>query len=148
MLCFLKSPRQRSSHWKCSVKRCSQEFLNKFFFLIKKRLWQGFPCEFCEISKNTFLTEHSGLMLLKIIIISESVCSPSSPQAAFHRCFMKKLISSFSQYSEENASASVCFFQSCRLYDCRRHVTFLKKIVAQVFSYSISFKQQSNQQLF
>ena len=26
--------------------------------LLKKRLWQVFSCEFCEISKNIFSTEH------------------------------------------------------------------------------------------
>ena len=51
------------------VKRCSQNFLTKFsgetpmlesFFqiLLKKRLSHLFSCEFCEISKNTFFTEH------------------------------------------------------------------------------------------
>ena len=31
------------------------EFCN---FIIKETLAQVFPCEFCEISKNTFFTEH------------------------------------------------------------------------------------------
>ena len=29
-----------------------------FQILLEKRLWHLFSCEFCEISKNAFLTEH------------------------------------------------------------------------------------------
>ena len=66
----------RSSHQMCSVKKgflrnftkftgkhqCQSLFFNKVAgrpaTLLKKRLAQVFFCEFCEISKNTFLTEH------------------------------------------------------------------------------------------
>ena len=49
------------------LKRCSQKFLTKFTrktseslfqILLKKKLWHLFSCEFSEISKNTFFTEH------------------------------------------------------------------------------------------
>ena len=71
--------RDRSSHQKCSMKKVlleisqnSQEntctsvsFLIKLQAiglrpptLLKKRLWQVFSCEFCEISSNIFSTEH------------------------------------------------------------------------------------------
>ena len=33
-------------------------------FIKKETLAQVFSCEFCEISKNTFLTEHLRAMLL------------------------------------------------------------------------------------
>ena len=33
--------------------------------LLKKRLWHVFPCEFCEISQNTFFTEHLALRMDK-----------------------------------------------------------------------------------
>ena len=67
----------RSSHRRCSIKKVlleitqnSQEntcakvsFLIKFQasgsnFIKKDTLAQVFSCEFCEISKNTFVTEH------------------------------------------------------------------------------------------
>ena len=62
----------RSSHRRCSVKKgvlrnfakltgkhlCQRLFFNKAFFIIKETLAQVFSCEFCEISKNTFFTEH------------------------------------------------------------------------------------------
>ena len=34
----------------------------------KETLGQAFPCEFCEISKNTFFTEHSERPLLEMVI--------------------------------------------------------------------------------
>ena len=68
----------RSSHQRCSVKRgvpgnfakytvkhlCQRLFFNKVAglqacnFIKKESLAQVFPCEFCEISKNTFFPEH------------------------------------------------------------------------------------------
>ena len=58
----------RSSHQRCSVKKDVLRNLTKFTgkqsarvsFLIKlsQTLAQVFSCEFCEISKNTFFTEH------------------------------------------------------------------------------------------
>ena len=35
--------------------------------LLKKRLWHVFSFEFCEISRNTFFTEHLWWLLLEII---------------------------------------------------------------------------------
>ena len=44
--------------WEAVVHRCSSPVPQTFNF-IKKRLWHRcFPCAFCKISKNTFLTEH------------------------------------------------------------------------------------------
>ena len=63
----------RSSHHRCSVKKdvlrnftkfigkhlCQSLILINFFNFIKKEtLTQVFSCEFCEIFKNTFFTEH------------------------------------------------------------------------------------------
>ena len=35
-----------------------KSFLKACNFIKKETLTQVFPCEFCEISKNTFFTEH------------------------------------------------------------------------------------------
>ena len=53
----------RSSHRRCSVKKVVLRNFTKFTgkvcnFLKKESLAQVFSCEFCEISKNTFYTEH------------------------------------------------------------------------------------------
>ena len=62
----------RSSHRRCSVKKgvlrkfakftgkhlCQSLFLNKVAGALKEALAQVFSCEFCEFSKNSFLTEH------------------------------------------------------------------------------------------
>ena len=49
--------------WRCSeVVLWQSLFFNNVagvaFNFAKKRLWQWFSCEFCEISKNAFFTEH------------------------------------------------------------------------------------------
>ena len=102
----------RSSHQRCStgvrkLKRCSQKFLTKFTrktpvleslfqILLKKRLWHLFSCEFCEISKNTFFTEHpfhllilqSWRLLLLFIDLSLTFLSPlcSQLQVPYTQC--------------------------------------------------------------
>ena len=67
----------RSSHWRCSIKKVVLKNFAKFtgkyrarasFWMklqasglqlyLKKTLTQVFSCEFCQISKNTFFTEH------------------------------------------------------------------------------------------
>ena len=66
----------RSSHWRCSVRKVVLRNFAKFTgkhlcqsllfnnvpgpcnFIKKETLAQVFSCEFCEISKNTFFTEH------------------------------------------------------------------------------------------
>ena len=62
----------RNSHHRCSERKgvlrnftkftvkhlCQSLFLNKVTGLIPVTLAQVFSCEFCEISKNTFFTEH------------------------------------------------------------------------------------------
>ena len=46
---------------------CQSLFFNKFLFFIKKEtLAQTFSCEFYEISKNTFFTEHLRWLLLEL----------------------------------------------------------------------------------
>ena len=45
----------RSSHWWCSMKKGVSEACN---FIKKESLAQVFSCEFYEIFKNTFSTEH------------------------------------------------------------------------------------------
>ena len=56
----------RSSHQRCSVRKgvLEAEVCN---FMKKETLSQVFSCEFCEISKNTFLQKTSGRLLLKKI---------------------------------------------------------------------------------
>ena len=46
---------RRSSHRMCSVRKGLEKACN---FIKKEALVQVFSCEFCEISKNTFFTEH------------------------------------------------------------------------------------------
>ena len=57
------------SHWRCSVKKVFLEILqnsqknicarpNAYNFTEKETLGEVFSCEFCEISKKTFSTEH------------------------------------------------------------------------------------------
>ena len=52
---------------RCSVKKSVPKNFTKFtgkhlcqrlFFIKKESLTQAFSCEFCEVSKNTFFTEH------------------------------------------------------------------------------------------
>ena len=74
--------RCRSSHQSCSIQKGVLRNFTKFtvkqlcqslFFNIclrpatlwKKRFWQIFSCEFYEISKNTFFTEHPWWLLLQ-----------------------------------------------------------------------------------
>ena len=54
----------RSSHQRCSMSKVVLRNFTGFtgntrqsFFFNKEILWQVFSCGFCEISKNTFLTE-------------------------------------------------------------------------------------------
>ena len=46
----------RSSHQRCSVRKGLKR--PAYNFIKKETLAQVFSCEFCEISKNTFFTEH------------------------------------------------------------------------------------------
>ena len=62
----------RSNHQRCSIKNgvlrnftkftgkhlCQSLFFNKVVGLRPETLAQVFSCEFCEISKNIFFTEH------------------------------------------------------------------------------------------
>ena len=53
---------------------CARVFFNKVAgdacnFIEKETLAQLFSCEFCEISKNTFLQNTSILVLLKILVL-------------------------------------------------------------------------------
>ena len=55
-----------SSHRRCSVKEGVLRNFAKFTGKHRKAsLAQVFFCEFCEISKNTFFTEHLWQLLLK-----------------------------------------------------------------------------------
>ena len=85
LLCSLLCYLFRSSHQRCSVRKvilrnfakfagkhlCQSLFLTKLLaacnFITKETLAQVFSCEFCEISKNTFFTEH--------LWVTASVCS-------------------------------------------------------------------------
>ena len=62
-------------------KLCQSPFLNKVaglrpVTLLKKRLWQMFSCEFREIFRNTFFTEHLRWLLLNKTYKKMSVWSP------------------------------------------------------------------------
>ena len=60
------SKRCRSNHLRCSVRKGVLRNFAKFtgnplrrnLFFVPKLLAQVFSCEFCEISKDTFFTEH------------------------------------------------------------------------------------------
>ena len=100
---FKNSPSEvRSSHRRCSVRKGnSQEnicarvsFLKNF--MKKETLAQVFSCEFCEISKNTFFTEHLWA-------------------AASEKCSMKNLFRKISQTSEENIFIEVVICQDAGL---------------------------------
>ena len=82
-----------SSHRKCSLRKgvlrnfakftrknlCQSLFIIKLQAsasnFIKKRLTQVFPCEFCEISKNTLFTEHFGATASKQILSHTNTCN-------------------------------------------------------------------------
>ena len=90
----------RNSHERCSIKKgvlwnftkhlwkhlrkhlrkhlCQSLFFNKACNFIKKEtLTQVFSCEFCEISKNTFFTEHlwtTASKQIKLSILNRSNC--------------------------------------------------------------------------
>ena len=91
----------RSTHRRCSVEKgvlkkftkftgkyqCQSLFFNKVAgqacnFIKKKTLVQVFSFEFCESSKNTFLKEHSGRLLL---YYQNSV-------KYLRRCFLRKYV--------------------------------------------------------
>ena len=80
---FTQNTSFRSSHRRCSVRKgvfrnfakftgkhlCQSLFFNKVAglacnFIKKETLAQVFSCEFCEISKNTFFTEHLRWLLV------------------------------------------------------------------------------------
>ena len=46
--------------------------------LLKKRLPQVFSCEFCEISKNIFFTEHLGATVSKMTLGNGILCDHHS----------------------------------------------------------------------
>ena len=92
---FRALPLYRSSHRRCSVKmvflQISQKFTGKntcarvsFFNNVpgqacncieKETLAQMFSCEFCEISKNNFFTEHLWATVSGCIKINPKVCN-------------------------------------------------------------------------
>ena len=73
--------RNRSSHQRCSMKKGVLRNFRKFtgkhlcqsVFIKKETLAQVFCCEFCEISRNTFFTEHLWWLLLKEVEPMEPV---------------------------------------------------------------------------
>ena len=75
----------RSSHPRCSVRKgvvsnfaklTGKQLCQACNFIKKETLAQVFSCEFCEISKNTFFTEH-----LQIItsLIFKALTSAQNP---------------------------------------------------------------------
>ena len=63
MCCFKFDARFRTSHWRCSIKKVFLKILQNWqawgLQLYQKRDCDtDVSCEFCEIFKNTFLTEH------------------------------------------------------------------------------------------
>ena len=72
---YIANSKNRSSHWRCSMKKtvlnnfakftgkqlCQSLFFNKRLFLTffkRETLAQLFSCEFCEIFQKTLFTEH------------------------------------------------------------------------------------------
>ena len=55
----------RSSHQRCSVRKGVLLQALACNFIKKETLAQVFSCEYCEISKNTFLAEHLRQLLLE-----------------------------------------------------------------------------------
>ena len=73
---MLRLPSDRSSRWRCSVR--NGVLRNFEINLIKKEtLAQVFSCEFCEIFKNIFFTEHLWVMLAGSMLESTSSCNPA-----------------------------------------------------------------------
>ena len=135
----LLSQLYRSSHQRFSVKKgvlsnflkftgkylCQGLFFNKVAglmpkacnFIKKETLAQVFSCEFCEISKNTFFTEHLWTTAFDSRYLEGSFeekeeerdihvgCS----EAALHRCSYKKVFWKYIANLPENTHAEVWF---------------------------------------
>ena len=80
-------------------------------FIEKGSLVHMFSCEFCEISKNTFFTEHlrvtaSGYFYPMGKILDKHLWNT---EAVAQRCSLKKVFLEISQNSQENTCARVPF---------------------------------------
>ena len=101
LLMFVNS---RSSHRRCSVKKCILKNFPKFtgkhlcwslFFnkvaALRPAKSQVFSCEFWEIFKNTFFTEHLQWLLLWMLVIFYSLFSNLQIQSSCLQCLKKGL---------------------------------------------------------
>ena len=63
----------KNSHWNCCVKKVLLKILQHAQKVICAQMLkaQVFSCEFCEISKNTFFTEHRRWLLLAQVFSCE-----------------------------------------------------------------------------
>ena len=108
---WFSSANSRSSHWRCSVKKgvlrnfakftgkhLSQSlFFNKVAGLRpakKETLAQVFSCEFCEISKNTFSTEHLRTTASEILEEHNILVTKLLHQVFVRKLFISKQIES------------------------------------------------------
>ena len=91
---WVKFPIYRSSHRRCSVRKgvlrnfakftgkhlCQSLFFNKVAVIKKEVLAQVFSCDFCEISKNTFFTEHLRATASAFKMQFSSFCKSKYPK--------------------------------------------------------------------
>ena len=73
--------------------------LFQVLFFKKDTVAEEFFCEFCEISKNTYFTEH--------LWSAASAVSNKTLKAAVQRCAVKKLFQKSSENSQENTCCGV-----------------------------------------
>ena len=76
----------RSSHQRCSLRKSVLKNFEKASacnFIKKETLSQMFSCEFCEISKNTFLQNTSGQLLLNGALKKFEKCYRKAQEKVF-----------------------------------------------------------------
>ena len=114
-----------STTCKSILKMCLQKFLTKFRrktpvleslfknLLKKETLVQLFSCEFCEISKNTFFTEHllqSWRLLLLFIDLSLTFLSPLCSQLAIGTLYSVSLFYNLTNFYDSCSYLSSLLF--------------------------------------
>ena len=114
----------RSSHWRCSVKKCVLRILTKFtgkhlcqslFFnkkIQRETLAQVFSCEFCEISKNTF--PYRTLLVVA---------------AVFYKNFIIKVRQGFKYTSEPSHSLLMILGLGAVVVDAKMNKKIIEKLI-------------------
>ena len=106
------------------ISQNSQEITCASLFFKKETLAQVFFCEFCEISKNNFFTEHRCWLLLRIrntvkhlrrSVLQKQVTAQSIANVLPVRIFQESLIETFSAFasSEFKLNHLNSIFVSC-----------------------------------